>query len=1637
MKSLHIWLGRTFQAFIRTPKATRRKKNPRRGTPLLLEWLEDRTAPAVYLVTGTADGLGSVAPNGVNGIDFNATTLRAAIIAANAAAGSDTIQVPAGTYLLSLTGANEDAAASGDLDITDSVTIQGAAAATTLIDGNLTDRVFHVVGGTNTTLTLANLTIQNGRVTGSAAAGGGILAEAGFNVNVNNCTISSNEANSDISGSGTFAAGGGIAMRGGVLTITNSAITGNTAIGADGTSTVQANEARGGGIYSAGTAGDGLQNRVLILRSSISGNRANGGSFTNGRAFGGGLATDTDGTTITDSTFSGNSASVGNAAISDSAVVNGGGIASGIGPGSPADLTIANSTISTNEALIGFSFPAGTSGGGIGINTGSARITNTTITLNMANTGNGIAAAPGTSTLVGSTIIAQNGSGAGPADVDGSFTSLFHNLVGVAGTATGFTNNAANPGDATFEQVGTSSAPLDAGLLPLATYGAPILMHALSTTSLARDRGASTFAGLNGFIPPTFDERGAGFARTLGAQTDVGAFEAVKPVVYRVTGIADGLGSVTPNGAGGIDFDATTLRAAVIAANAASTGPDFSATIVLAAGTYVLTLVGANEDAAATGDLDITANVTIQGVTAATTIIDGNLTDRVLHVLGNASTTLTLNNVTVRNGRAPVSTNNNVTTAFGGGIRVDNGSTLNVINSAITDNQANGGVTGQFVGGGGISAEAGTVHITDSVVANNQATGSVFQVFGGGIYHDISTLTISTLTILRSTLSGNSAVGTGSITTVFGGGLAAEGTTTITDSAFIGNSASVGPEAQPTSTALGGGIAAGVSTGGIITIANSTISGNQANSSINGGTVKGGGFGVAKGLVVVTNTTITRNQANGGPGGHGNGGGFFAPSSTASNPGIPFVGSTIIAQNTSSSPADGPDISGFFNTLFHNLIGDSTGGFDILGFVNNSANPADATYEQVGTAQAPLNPGLLPLANNGGPTPTHALASTSPALDRGDAVFTGNPFGLVPPTFDQRGTGFPRTVGPRTDVGALESTRLVALSSATTPQSLVFFLKDAPGTPTATLPVTGLAQGENLLDVDVRPADQRLYAVSDRNRVYTIDTTTGAATLAANLSTGLNDDLARTLANSLGLYVDAGGTFEDAFPGFKWLRGANNAFGNPWYFINTQGDFSAWSGATTVGDAVTMPTGTRLASLGTDLYKNLERLYQASSVTLGAAEAAVAQTQDQTLGLYVDAQGFFQDGGNDVKYLRGADNTFGNPWYFLRPNGDFVAWNGRDSAGTPLATFAGTVFLHPELLVQASQETLTGQDLTQAQTFDQNLGLHVDAAGFFQASGSDVKWLRGNSDPVNTVNTILVNNPWYFIRPNGDLVAWSGSGLTGTVLHTFPSAVFRKPELLYQASSATLGAAEAAQAVAFDQSLGLHVDAGGFFQLGGDIGPSNPKYLRGALNANGNPWYLLRGNGDFVAWNGSDVNGAPLFTFNPAVFNNPELLYEAYQPPLSTATFGPGNVAAIDFGPVTDRLRIVTNNGQNLSVNLGTGLTAVNGALHYGTAAAPNIVAAAYTNNFVGATSTVLYDIDSGTDMLVTQSTATGLLTNVGPLGVDTSAATGFDIAASGDAFAILTSANAAHIFQINLTTGAATDLGVAVIGLYGLAVLP
>jgi len=146
-----------------------------------------------------------------------------------------------------------------------------------------------------------------------------------------------------------------------------------------------------------------------------------------------------------------------------------------------------------------------------------------------------------------------------------------------------------------------------------------------------------------------------------------------------------------------------------------------------------------------------------------------------------------------------------------------------------------------------------------------------------------------------------------------------------------------------------------------------------------------------------------------------------------------------------------------------------------------------------------------------------------------------------------------------------------------------------------------------------------------------------------------------------------------------------------------------------------------------------------------------------------------------------------------------------------------------------------------------------------------------------------------------------------------------------------------------------------------------------------------------------------------------------------------GMAFGVDFNPVPDRLRVVSDGDQNLRINVDTAETTVDGTLKYApgdanASANPMVVAAGYTNSMAGATATALYVIDSNLDILAKQDPPNdGVLNTIGKLGVDVTDVAGFDIAPDGNkAFAALNTAGgtATDLYTIDLNTGAAMKVG-------------
>jgi hypothetical protein len=360
------------------------------------------------------------------------------------------------------------------------------------------------------------------------------------------------------------------------------------------------------------------------------------------------------------------------------------------------------------------------------------------------------------------------------------------------------------------------------------------------------------------------------------------------------------------------------LRAAITEANALA-GAD---TITLPAGTYTISLTGGGENVNASGDFDLTSEITINGAGSGSTIVQasasrGTATERVFHLRATGVPTI-INDLTVRYGRYTTASN-----TFGAGIRVDvgavNATLTNVVvtendngtsgggisvsgaanavltlNNCTVSNNTAGGTLATSSNGGGIqnNINSATVNVNNSLVTGNSVTNSstTANVTGGGI------LSIGTLNVTNSTVSNNTTTSTGFNS--FGGGIFTNaGTATITGSTVSGNSSNV---TAGTGDAVIGGIFNQSST---LNISNSTISNNSVSNTSDPNRAFTGGIrstaGTANSLTTITNSTISNNI------GGTEGGGVANYSISAFTATINITGSTISGNSISNGIGGG------------------------------------------------------------------------------------------------------------------------------------------------------------------------------------------------------------------------------------------------------------------------------------------------------------------------------------------------------------------------------------------------------------------------------------------------------------------------------------------------------------------------------------------------------------------------------------------------------------------------------------------------------------------------------------------------------------------------------------------------------------
>jgi hypothetical protein len=464
-----------------------------------------------------------------------------------------------------------------------------------------------------------------------------------------------------------------------------------------------------------------------------------------------------------------------------------------------------------------------------------------------------------------------------------------------------------------------------------------------------------------------------------------------------------------------------TLRQAVLDANA-NAGPHTISFALPTGATIGLT----------SGEIEFSGpDVTVQGPGRDQLTISGNQSSRIFEIQGNG--TVAINDLTLRDGLAAGDGSNQVDQR-GGAILAGvpqfpfeppppDVPGLVLTDVAIFDSRAfaptDGGGGAVFIqdgtltidhclmagnfsrrNGGAVTARRGTVQITDSQFIDNTTDFSSDEgsAQGGGVF-----INLSNGSIARSVIRGNH------LTDINGGGTATEGAgfaMFMLDEPFrIEDSEISDNESVEIALSLGGGLLCRQNPDGsapVFTLINSTVSGNTSNY----------GAGVEVGCSMsLLNTTIANNTSTNA---YGDGG---APGILAYSPNTTEQTQlTITSSLVSGNLGGGPDVGiyhldGYADPAF---LGSNALVQSVLPDPSLPPSPIVSTdFTLPSDTIIGVDPLLGAVANNGGPTRTHALQTGSVAIDAG-----GNPQAL---TSDQRGPGFARMTGVAADIGAFES----------------------------------------------------------------------------------------------------------------------------------------------------------------------------------------------------------------------------------------------------------------------------------------------------------------------------------------------------------------------------------------------------------------------------------------------------------------------------------------------------------------------------------------------------------------------------------------------------------------------------------------
>lgn len=362
--------------------------------------------------------------------------------------------------------------------------------------------------------------------------------------------------------------------------------------------------------------------------------------------------------------------------------------------------------------------------------------------------------------------------------------------------------------------------------------------------------------------------------------------------------------------------------------------------------------------------------------------------------------------------------------------------------------------------------------------------------------------------------------------------------------------------------------------------------------------------------------------------------------------------------------------------------------------------------------------------------------------------------------------------------------------------------------------------------------------------------------------------------------------------------------------------------------------------------------------------------------------------------------------------------NLRVDVNTGAATVDGPINGVPGAAITASAYTNSFAGATSTQLYN------LDAAGTVYLQDPPNNGTLANPVPLNVAFTASNgfdidarnNQAWAALSVNGSAQLYTVA-LTGTAGAKLVGTIGTGEALV----GLTLTQPQAALVYALDDTAQLR-----------SFSPSSPATLSAPVRISG----LAAGENvlgiDFRPANGrlyALTGNGRLLTVDPATGAATAVATLAADAADTTAPYAGlnGSSFVVDFNPVADRLRVISNLGQSLRINVDTGATTTDGNINRATPAV--VVAGAYTNSFAGTTATDLYDIDGNENLLARQVPPNdGTLVNVGALNLAVNGAGSMDIAggANGLVLAALRSAPSGpfSLYTVSLTTGAATLYG-------------